>query len=100
VLIQGGWSATVPQSDSLRVARCPLSTDGKRGHLANGELLRPEFFGAPAQNLSGKYRSVGCERDLVGIEVRPLTWLWPPETAQDSALWVDLQDAPGYSVAI
>ena|SRR5438876_8889842 len=85
--------------DYFMFARHPLSMDGERGHLVDGELLRPEFFGAPAQNFSGKYRSIGCERDLVGIEVRPLTWLGPRETAQDSALWVDLQDAPSYSVA-
>jgi hypothetical protein len=70
-----------------------------RGHYADGELLRSEFFSAPAKNFSGEYRSVGCEGDLVGIEVRPLAWLRSRETAHDSALRVDLQDAPSYSVA-
>jgi len=35
----------------------------------------------------------------VGIEVRPLARLRSRETAQDSALRIDLQDAPGYGVA-
>jgi hypothetical protein len=35
----------------------------------------------------------------VGIEVRPFAWFRSRETAQNSALRVDLQDAPGYGVA-
>ena len=35
----------------------------------------------------------------MGIEVRPLARLRSRETAQDSALRIDLQDAPGYGVA-
>src|SRR5260370_14122561 len=44
-------------------------------------------------------RTIGRESDLVGIEVRPLAWLRSRETAQDSALRIDFQDAPGYGVA-
>src|SRR5439155_11940433 len=59
--------------------------------VADGELLWSELFSTPAQNFSREYRTIGRERDLVGIEVRPFARLRSRETAQDSALRIDLQ---------
>jgi hypothetical protein len=36
-------------------------TEVKRVYLSDGELLRPELFRTPAQNVSGEYRTIGRE---------------------------------------
>jgi len=62
-------------------------------------LLRPEFFSTPAYDFRRKYRTIRCQCDFVGVEVRSLAWARPVETAHYLSLRVDFQDACGNGVA-